>query len=360
MHDLQRLTTTVQRNCHISDAHFAGHYTLCVFLLKMREYYRWEKGIPLSHPLPKQAVGEWLTAREQAWDQLESATFEPLRFSGQEFDPFDNQGINRLLNPAGYVYSGGYGLFQKPCFFLGKLDRHETRYGTTLLVSSQEYARDLMAPPAMFLDDTIYIRQESLRRLIWEKIEEWGFKKDTDTPMARALACYAQEDMETTLDHITSHEMESVVLHETGEAMARRQLGPEWEALLDSLPRSRAELLVRAVRDHLADCLSTLPSLVATGNKAALHFYFANFSGMRRELFPQALSAYEDWLESGSLEPLENAYLAGQRYWLQIAQDILALYRNGVEPLDKAIEQRCVPTPASDTHTGEHGERTGI
>ena len=344
MPDLRQLTATVQQNCHISDANFARHYTLCVFLLKMREYYRWEKGIPLSQPLPKEALGAWLTAREQAWDRLDSASFAPLRLAGQEFDPFENQAINQHLIPAGYVYSGGYGLFHKPCFFLGRLVRQQTQHGINLLVSSQEYARDLMAPPAMLLGDTIFIRQESLRRFIWEKIEEWRLKNDPNTPMARALSCYEQQDTETTLDLMTANEIESVALHETGEALARQQLGPEWEELLASLPRSRAEWLVRAVRDHLADCLSTLPALVESRNTAALHFYFANFSGMRKEIYPEALAAYQHWVDTGSLELLKQTYLTGQGQWHGIALEILKLYRQGVAPLDKAIEQRYAPS----------------
>lgn len=339
MLDLHQLTATVQQNCHISDALFARHYTLCVFLLKMREYYRWEMGIPLSHPLPKEAVGAWLTAREQAWDQLDSASFAPLRLAGQEFDPFDNAAINHHLIPAGYVYSGGYGLFHKPCFFLGRLNRQETQQGIHLLVSSQELARDLMAPPAMLQGDTIFIRQESLRRFIWEKIDEWRLKHDPDTPMGRALTCYGQQNMETTLDLMTATEIESVLLHERGEAQAQRRLGPEWEELLDSLPRSRAELLVRAVRDHLADSLSTLPALVQTANAPALHFYFANLTGMRKEIFPEALTAYQYWIDTGSLAALTEAITTGQHRWQRIALEILELYRQRVAPLDQAIEQ---------------------
>ena len=41
MHQQHRdLIQTVQRNCHIADARHAGDYTLCVYLLKMREFYR--------------------------------------------------------------------------------------------------------------------------------------------------------------------------------------------------------------------------------------------------------------------------------------------------------------------------------
>ena len=43
---LEPLKQTISRNCHISDAQYAGNYTLCIYLLKIREFYRWEKQIP--------------------------------------------------------------------------------------------------------------------------------------------------------------------------------------------------------------------------------------------------------------------------------------------------------------------------
>ena len=345
MSDLKTLTTTIQHNCHISDAQFAGQYTLCVFLLKMREYYRWEKGIPLSHPLPRKPLGDWLTAREAFWDELDTQSFAPLTIHGQTYDPFDTAAINQHLLPLGYVYSGGIGVYHKPYFFLGRLEKSASQGDITLLVSAEEYARDLVAPPAMLLDDTVFIRKESLRRVIWERIEEWHYKKRQDTPMARPLACYQKnpstEDMETILDLFTANELEAVLLHEAGEAQATELLGQAWEELLDTLPRSRAELLARAVRDHLADCLSTLPVLVETENTPSLHFYFANFNGMRRELFPEALEAYQGWVDSGNLMPLKRLYQSGRQRWQALAQQMLDLHRQHTANLAEAIESLC-------------------
>lgn len=351
MFDLKTLAQDIQHNCHISDASFAGHYTLCVFLLKMREYYRWEKGIPLTQSLPGKAVGDWLSQRESLWDTLDEERFRALSLNHEDFDPFATQDINAYLNPLGYVYSAGIGLFHKPCFFLGRLEKHQTHSGISLLVSSEEYARDLMAPAAMYLDGTVFIRKQSLRRMIWERIEEWRMKQRSDSAMARALACYQagnhlhlemhNSQMESILEQMTDNETEAVFLHETGEALAGELLGPEWEQLLAALPRSRAELLTRAVRDHLADCLSTLPALLESENIPSLHFYFANFSGMRRELFPAALQAYQSWVDSGSLTPLKRICRQGREHWQGTAQKILSLYRARDRELEKSIEKLC-------------------
>ncbi len=343
MLDPESLAADVQRNCHISDAQFAGNYTLCIFLLKMREYYRWEQGIPLSQPLPKTPLGNWLVAREESWDELEYENFSTLKINGESFGPFDNKAINQHLIPEGYVYSGGYGLYHKPCFFLARLDKLERKNGTMLHIASKELARDLAAPPAMLQGKDIFIRRESLRRFIWEKIEEQSQHKSTQTPMARALSHYENLDIESTLDRMTENEVETLILHETGEDMAYELIGDEWEQLLLSLPRSRSEFLLRAVRDNFADCASTLPELIKRDNVTALHFYFANFTGMRKEIFPAASNAYHHWLDSGSFSRLLAACREGQQHWQQAMQKILKTFQSQPGQLTADIENICQP-----------------
>ena len=76
--NFEQLVSTVQKNCHVSDARYAGNYSMCTFLLKMREYYRWEQGYAPHAKLPHQEVGEWLQAREKLWEELEEESFAPL------------------------------------------------------------------------------------------------------------------------------------------------------------------------------------------------------------------------------------------------------------------------------------------
>ncbi len=320
MQNIQQLASAVQTNCHISDARHAGDYGLCTFLLKMREYYRWENEIPLTRSLPKDDLGDWLAEREKLWAGLEARPFEPLPLSGGESDPFDNDAINRELVPAGYVYSGGYGRFHKPMFFLGRLLRKEERAGYTVYVSSCEYARDIDAPPAMLQGRNIFVREECVRRFLWEKIEEWRWNRQ-NRAMARFLAHYDFDtDPEAALERMTRDEIEAMILHELGEGRAGELLGEAWPAILNSLADARTEIMLRAVRDHLADCLATLPALTAAPNPPSLHFYFANYTGMRRELFPELLDAYRQWAERGDLEPLRVTVAQGADRWQRLAQ----------------------------------------
>ena len=232
MNSLDQLVDTVQRNCHVSDAQYAGNYTMCVFLLKMREYYRWENGYPLGVSLPHQAVSEWLHDREQLWDELRSEPFSELRVGDQALDPFDSEGANQLLVPRGLVYSGGYGRFAKPLFFLGALAGKEEAQGFTVLTTNDEYARDLSAPVAMTQGNTIYLRRSSLRQALWDAYEEWQWKRN-DNPMGRALKEFGFEhDPAQGLERMTDQVLGLVRAHELGEGLAGQLLGPQWEEML--------------------------------------------------------------------------------------------------------------------------------
>lgn len=316
MRNLPQLASVVQRNCDISDARHAGDYGLCTFLLKMREYYRWENELPFARSLPKDELGEWLRTREQAWGRMEADAFAPLPLACGALDPFDAAAANHELLPQGCVYGAGYGRMGKPVFFLGELLRVEERAGLTIRISSCEYARELAAPPAMLQGRTIFVRLESVRRYLWERIEEWQWRRQGEA-MARVLASYDfLADPESALARMAGNEMESMILHEIGEAAAGELLGEAWDDMIVSVAGTPAEIEARAVRDLLADCLQTLPALIERANLAALHFHFATFDAPRRQLFPQALEAYEEFLRSGSLRRLEQVAREGAERWL--------------------------------------------
>jgi hypothetical protein len=327
MSDLQKLYDTVQQNCHISDGLHAQDYGLCTYLLKMRELYRWEKGLPLTAHLSKEDVGEWLSAREQLWEKLADKSFDCIPINNDCCDPFDTTAINRALLPQGIVYAGGYGPFCKPSFFIGILHRQEWREGIEILIAAHEIVRDLSAPPAMSLGTTIFIRRESARRTLWERIEDWNWKKP-ENHFARLLDSYhVHQNMESALDRMTDDEIETLIDHEIGEVQAGKLLGENWEKMLVAISGSKAEHVARAVRDHLADCLVTLPKLLEMGQPAPLLFYLANFKGMRKALFPALLNAYQHWLaDENHLEALTEVVKKGQTHWLNTAQSLLALY----------------------------------
>jgi len=336
---LSTLTPVVQTNCHIADASHAGDYTLCTYLLKMREYYRWEQGLPFDARLPNEAVGNWLLAREAAWDELREQDYQPLVIDGRTYEPFDSAAINAALDAHGLVYSGGLGTGCRPHFFLARRLRREDHPEYRILVSGREYARDMAAPPAMSQGNTIFIRRESLRRMLWERVEEWGWRKQ-EGAMSRALNYYDfQNGVDRALDAMTDNEIEAVILHEIGEVRAGQVLGEEWHDMLAALPSSAAELMARAVRDHLADCLSTLPALIESPTPACLHFYIGNLGSMRKELFPGLNRAYQDWIEQNTLAPLHDITGRGSQHWQHVAERMLELYRSHGDSCRQQIEE---------------------
>lgn len=328
---IRGLSTQVQRNCHISDARHGGDYAMCTFLMKMREYFRWEKGLPFGTHLAREEVGSWLAERERLWESLGEDDYASLSIKDSCIDPFDAETLNRCLTPHGLVYSAGLGRNAKPHFFLGRLVRHQEPGAYSVLISDQEYARDLGAPPAMTQGNTIYIRRESLRRMLWERLESWRWNRP-DNALGHAFACYDFEgDLSGALDAMTDSEIDMTLLHELGEYQAGLLLGEEWNRLLIDLVGTPAELMARAVRDHLADCMVTLPALAGETDDASIHFYLGNLTHLRREIFPGLEAAYQDWLASGSRLPLQQIAVRGRDHWEGVARSILQT-RGGPAP----------------------------
>ena len=326
------LRHAVQCNCHISDARHAADYSLCIYLLKMREFFRWEQGIALTESLPREAVGSWLSEREALWDDLVEATYAPLPVYRERIAPFDEAAINARLRPHGLVYGSGLGAGNKPLFFLGTLLSAERREGLEVIVVADEHARDLAAPPAMLRGGTITVRRESLRRVLWERIEAWQWRQ-RDSRLGALLDTYGfNDDPEDALERMTEHEIESVVLHELGEARAGEMLGPDWERMLLALGRSKGEVYARAVRDHIADCLVTLPTLLERDDRAALDFYLASLDGPRKALFPALATCSSD-----DFQKLQRTVGDGAHHWPEVATALLATWRRNGTGSDATI-----------------------
>lgn len=338
MSDLNGLRTVVQRNCHLSDSRHARDYTMCVYLLKMREYFRWERGLPLTQPLPQGELGEWVVARERLWESLGQEEFQCLPVGPGCHEPFDADRVNDWLVPEGMVYSAGYGRFVKPHFFLARLLRHESRDGFDVYVSSHEYARDLSAPPAMLQGRSIFVRREALRLALWERVEEWRWHGCPDNAVGRAVACYPfATDPEAALARMTDDELEPVILHELGEGRAGEVLGEAWPRLLMSVAGSRAEMHLRAVRDLAADCLVALPAILERAPDASIHLFFAHFRGHRLHLFPRLLTAYREWLASGDRRGLRDAAETAGGHWIETARAALRASGQGDGPDPEAL-----------------------
>ncbi len=325
---VKQLIALAQENCEISDAHHAGDYAMCIYLLRMREYYRWSFEIPLSEKLSHRDVGAWVEQKETYWESLLESDYQSLFYDGQVFDAFDHGELNNKLASEELVYSAGYGRGGKPVFVLAEKLAHEKTPAYDLYITGREFARELSAPPAMSQGRTIIVRRESLRRMIWEMVDEWRWHKPHNA-MFRAMQCHGlNSDVERTVDTITEDEIENVILHEVGEIVAGELLGSAWEDMLFELNSQPAEIIARAVRDNLADCLSALPALLHGENIPSIHFYFAHFHPLRKKMFPALDNAYKSWLENHDLKPLKTTVRRGREHWQEVAEHLVAIHHD--------------------------------
>jgi hypothetical protein len=345
MRNFHELVETVQKNCHIADANHARNMTMCTYLLEMREFFRWENELPLSQQPPRAEIGSWMIARESLWESLEQNDFAALHVNGRSFDPFESKAINEALLPEGLIYGAGIGRYRKPHFFLGELKRKEAREGLTIYVTGCEYARDLTTLPAAYQDGAIFLRTDALKRALWEKVELWGQKKP-EGAMKAALQCYGFEhDPEAALARMTEAESEAVILHEVGEARADKLLGTDWKRMIAGLTHKHPELLARSIRDNLADCLSTLPALIENQAWCSLHYYMAEFDGLRRVLSPSLVDAYKTWRDSSRPDALLKVVNEGQRHWLKQAEILLDIHREDPKQAQARILELLKPNP---------------
>lgn len=324
---LNKLQQHVQHNCHISDATHAGNYTLCIYLLKMREYYRWEHAMGFDDRIENDNIGKWLTERESLWETLEESPFSQLTIGDEEYEPFDIDGINDVLQKDNLVYSAGYILRGKPHFFLADIEQKHEHDEYQIIVSGREYARELSAPPALSQGRTIFIRSESLRRTVWEKVEESLWNKQ-QSPLVRAIACYDfKNNLQQSLQLMCDREIDTLVAHEIGEIMAGKLLGGSWQEMISAAEHPPVELMLRSIRDNLADCIMTIPSIIENPEPARLHFYIANMGNMRKVLFPALREAYDSWLIDNSTKHFESLAQAGQNHWLSVAKTLQDMFQ---------------------------------
>ena len=347
--DLRDLAEAVQGNCHIADARHAADMTLCIYLLQMREFHRWERGLPFGAALAREDVGAWIAGREALWSEVEDRDYRrlPLRLPGgadEDFEPFDVAAINHRLRPCGLLYGAGLVGAGRPVFFLAELHGQTRREGLEVAVAGRELARGLLAPPAALghggSERIIVLRRESLARWCWEKLEAHSLRQAAGSAFHAAVLAYGlDQDFEAALPRWLDEQGEALVLHELGEYRAGRWLDPDWATMRLALPTRRADLYARAVRDHLADFGVTLPALLDRRAEASIHVWFANYDGVRELLYPSLAGAYRQWRAGDGGAGLRRAIASGHAHFASLARQVLACHARDPETAGAAIER---------------------
>lgn len=316
--DLNGFAQQVKRNCDISDARSWGFYSMCGLLTRLRDLYRTEHGRLPWETIPRPEIAEWISSRERLWMDLEQEELRSLEIAGTSYDPFDINGIGRVLAGTGLVYGAGYGVYGKETFFLGRLaDRREV-FDYQVFISGKELCRDLSSAPAMLQGRCVYIRLDAIRTLLWDKFHELqahrygGLLEEFFSAHGIAKTEQPSESLHERIDGLIREASEVFLLHEIGEAFEDED-SEEWNAIIRSGGNKRGELHLRAIKDLLADTseVGPLKRICGERNRPRLLLFMTFLDGIRREIFPEMRNAFQRFMETNDWSLIEKVRIAG-------------------------------------------------
>jgi hypothetical protein len=339
MHDPKTLIRQVLHNCSISDCRYAGTYSVCGLALRLRDLYKWEKGLEPWVEEDSSVVLEWIGEKEEEWDRLEGQEFAEITVAGKTFDPFDVEGLNAVLVPHGLFYGAGYVHGLKPSFLLAELLETRQVEGFPVSVLGRELARDLLTVPALSQNNSILIRKESARIFLWNLI--FFLKKSSKEALRFALETYGVPDhhpqaLKENFARICEDEVETYIYHELGELKDTAFDREVWRDIVAAFPHSVIEFFVRAVKDILADTSEhgKLSYIIREKKAASLALYAAFLDGLRRLLFPELAEAFREFKDTRNWERVEEARAGGYRTARNSAAVITEIYRRGKQKDD--------------------------
>lgn len=330
------LCQSVQRNCDISDAKDNGIYTICTLFLKFRNLYKWEKNIePWCEPESTDLL-DWISEKETFWQTIGDEPFSRIHVNGRDVDPFHVEPVNAHLSSSNLIYGAGYGRSMKAVFFLAERLEEKTEEGCPVIILGHEVSRELAAPFAMRQEGVIYVRREPLRYFFWDQIME--IRPSGKDALHYVLQCYnlindaGRVDyalLRDKLDSIIDEEMAAVIYHEVGEAVDNSIDRNTFEKAIAAFPSSPIELLVRALKDILADTnpRGMVGYILAEKKKTSLGFYVTFLSGLHKVLFPEMPEAFRKFSVHGDWREIERATAACRRNNLVRADKLNALCR---------------------------------
>jgi hypothetical protein len=345
MFDPSTIACQVLHNCDISDATHAGLYSICGLALRLRDLYKWENGLQPWEEKESAEVLEWIGAKEEAWEQLTEQDYDPISILGKTYDPFDTTGINAALGTHGLFYGAGYARSLKPTFFLALIEERRVIDRHPIYILGRELARDLLTLPALSQNNGILLRREAARLFIWDKL--FYLKKSGRRALQFALAHCGIHDCETStlrqhLNAIVQVQQNTYIFHEVGEMRDTVFDRSLWREIIGTFPHTPVEMLVRAVKDLLADTneFGSLRSIIRERRAAALGLYVAFVDGLPKELFPEITASFGEFMRTGDWQIVERAVEAGYQTAKHHAEVILDIFRTGKLKGDDAWIER--------------------
>jgi hypothetical protein len=288
---------------------------------------------------------DWIGAREERWEALAQADFEPITVGGGPFDPFEAEAVNAALGTAGLWYGAGYARGLKPVFFLAEVEQNTTVDGCRVVAVGRELARDLLTLPALSQGPLILLRRDAAARALWDQL---AFV----TPSARravdaALAACGIGDrrpgaLRLNFDRLLRVQEELHLHHELGE-IHETALGHElFREIVAAFPLSRVELVVRRVKDVLADThpAGPLQRFCRTRSTAGVALFMAGCDRATQAMFPELADAANAVLDGADWAAAERALSRARSAALAHAAAITEAYAAAPARLEALVEER--------------------
>ncbi len=334
MNDIDSFIQQVKLNCNISDAKFWGFYSICGLLMRYRELYRSEHSLMPWDNIDNAEVCRWIQEREKLWLDLEGTDLQNIIIEGRSYDPFDITGLNAVLQAEGLLYSGGYGTFNKPTFFIAKLAAARDLLDYRVHYTGNELCRDLAASPAVLQGSCIYVRPEVLSIFIWDRFQELKASRSsrlTERMFSEYLIQSTDKqcpELYGKINDMVSDASEVFVLHEAGEAY-EDEYSDDWHEILSEGCDKATELFLRGIKDVRADTsvMGPLRVIADRRDRSGLSFFVAFLDGIRKEIFPEIRDAFQQFVKSGDWSVLEDARITGYHRTVGLQAETIALWK---------------------------------
>lgn len=331
MDAIDPLIQQIQRNCDISDARHGGVFSICGLALRLRDLFKWERGLAPWEEGEPSAVLEWIGAREAYWETLIGSELQPLAVRGRPVEPFDTEAVNSELAGQRLYYGAGLARGLKPTFFLAEIDREDEIEGCRIYRLGRELARDLSPLPAASQGNTIVLRRQSASNLLWDQIAYVTPSGKTALHAALAASSIADRrspEVRRRWDDLLRVQETIHLHHELGEIKSSDFQRERWQEMIAAFPLSRVELLARHVKDLLADThpLGPLAHIGRNRDVVGLGFYAAFTDRLTRNLHPELLPAAEEIFRTGDWAVLPPAVAAGRAAAKRCSDALVSAY----------------------------------
>jgi hypothetical protein len=350
MGDIDHLALQIKHNCDISDAHYAGMFSVCGLALRFRDLYKWEVDLPPWEERDTSSILDWIGEREDRWAGLGEEELSALSFDGLTWDPFDTRALNDRLEPMGYFYGAGLAHGLKPSFFLASVLHTTSVESLSVVTVGRELARDLLALPALVQDRRILLRHHAALSFFWDQmvyVNPSGRSFLVNAVSSIGGRDASAESLRRHASELFDVQRDIYLRHEIGELLDTTFDIDVWREIIAEHAHTPVELLARALKDLLADThpSGTLPFFIRNRNQTALNRYAAFLGGLMKPMLTEIAAGCETMMRSGTWGKIEDAVRAGRSTAVEMTRQMIDLHRErrrGKDPkwVGEQIQQR--------------------